>query len=29
LEKAEDAIKLVGGKVPGETPLKVVLDPEL
>ncbi len=29
LEKAEDAIKLVGGKVAGETPLKVVLDPEL
>jgi alcohol dehydrogenase len=29
LEKAEDAIKLVGGKVPGETPLKVVLDPNM
>ena len=29
LEKAEDAITLVGGKVPGETPLKVVLDPSL
>lgn len=29
LEKAEDAIKLVGGSVPGETPLKVVLDPAL
>jgi alcohol dehydrogenase len=27
LEKAEDAIKLVGGEVEGETPLKVVLDP--
>ncbi|MBW2046925.1 MAG: alcohol dehydrogenase catalytic domain-containing protein [Deltaproteobacteria bacterium] len=29
LEKAEEAITLVGGKVPGETPLKVVLDPAL
>jgi alcohol dehydrogenase len=27
LEKAEDAIRLVGGEVEGETPLKVVLDP--
>jgi len=27
LEKAEDAIKLVGGEIEGETPLKVVLDP--
>ena len=29
LEKAEDALKLLGGKVPGESPLKIVLDPEL
>jgi alcohol dehydrogenase len=29
LEKAEDAVKLVGGMVPGETPLKVILDPAL
>jgi len=27
LEKAEDAIRLVGGEIKGETPLKVVLDP--
>lgn len=29
LEKAEDAVKLVGGAIPGEKPLKVVLDPAL
>jgi alcohol dehydrogenase len=29
LERAEDAIKLVGGEVEGETPLKVALDPAL
>jgi len=29
LEKAEEAVKLVGGSIPGETPLKVVLDPAL
>ncbi|MCF8145718.1 MAG: alcohol dehydrogenase catalytic domain-containing protein [Deltaproteobacteria bacterium] len=29
LEKAEEAIRLVGGKVPGETPMKVVLDPNM
>jgi alcohol dehydrogenase len=29
LERAEEAIKLVGGEVKGETPLKVVLDPVL
>jgi alcohol dehydrogenase len=29
LERAEHAIKLVGGEVEGETPLKVVLDPSL
>jgi len=29
LEKAEEAVKLVGGAIPGETPLKVVLDPML
>jgi len=29
LEKAEEALRLVGGKVPDETPLKVVLDPTL
>ena len=29
LEKAEDALNLVGGKVQGKTPMKVVLDPAL
>ena len=27
LEKAEDAIRLLGGEVEGETPLKIVLEP--
>lgn len=29
LEKAEEAVNLVGGSIQGETPLKVVLDPAL
>ena len=29
LERAEEAVRLVGGEVPGEMPLKVVLDPSL
>jgi threonine dehydrogenase-like Zn-dependent dehydrogenase len=29
LEKAEHALALVGGDLPGESPMKVVLDPAM
>jgi len=29
LERAEEAVKLVGGEIEGKPPLKVVLDPAL